>query len=329
MPVAPHSSASSPYFSAYARIAASTPSTWRRRDSDSVHSQKSSQASSRLGAGTLPRLTTRARRDRGASGAHPTSGRSAARGGPGGSRRRSRPARRRRRRAPRGGTGAFVRAPSAPLDRRPSKVPAERSDIRGGVKEHLLSASDRAALQSLIPLASGLGARTIFGLFFVGRRRARFSGFDSIAIVAVLVAVATTAYYCIALLHRDTAITNKELAETAVPLVVAAVLLILISIVARLQGATQRVAVLLPLVLVAVIAAIELASSGVAVEPTAAPVIALVILAAAAAFGALGTLVDARAPREARRAEHPRLALLAGRGSVAAEARLALALPRP
>jgi hypothetical protein len=215
-------------------------------------------------------------------------------------------------------------------------VPAERSDIRAGVKEHLLvllavaklSPSDRAALQSLIPLASGLGAGTIFGLFFVGRRRAAFAVFESIAIVAVLVAVATTAYYSIALLHRDTAITNQELAETAVPLVVAAVLLILISIVARLQGATQRVAVLLPLVLVAVIAAIELASSGVAVEPTAAPVVALVILAAGAAFGALGTVIDGRARRTVRRAEHDRLALLTSRGYAAVEGRLAVAMPR-
>lgn len=213
-------------------------------------------------------------------------------------------------------------------------MPAGRSGIRLGVNLHLflataLGASDRAALQSLIPLASGLGAGTIFGLFFVGRRRAGFAVFEAIAIVAVLVAVSTTAYYCIALLHRDTAVSNKELVETALPLVVAAVLLIAMSIVARLRGATQRIVVVLPLVLVAVVAAIELASSGVALEPTAAPVVALVILAAGAAFGALGTLVDARARREARRAQHDRLALLTGRGYVPAEARLALALPRP
>jgi hypothetical protein len=212
-------------------------------------------------------------------------------------------------------------------------VPAGRFGIRPGVNAHLLlatalGASDRAALQSLIPLASGLGAGTIFGLFFVGRRRAGFAVFEAITIVAVLVATSTTAYYCIALLHRDTAVSNKELVETALPLVVAAVLLIVMSIVARLRGATQRIVVVLPLVLVAVVAAIELASSGVALEPTAAPVVALVILAAGAAFGALGTLVDARARREARRAEHDRLALLTGRGYVPAEARLALALPR-
>jgi hypothetical protein len=215
-------------------------------------------------------------------------------------------------------------------------LPAERCGIRPGVKEHLLtllavarlSASDRGALQSLIPLASGLGAGTIFGLFFVGRRRAGFAVFEAIAIVAVLVSVASTAYYAIALLHRDTAITNRELVETAMPLVVAAVLLILISIVARLRGATQRIVVLLPLVLVAVVATIELASSGVAIEPDAAPVVALVILAAGAGFGALGTVLDSRARRGVRRAEHDRLALLTGRGYALAEARLALALPR-
>ncbi|MBS1679170.1 MAG: hypothetical protein JST08_17475 [Actinobacteria bacterium] len=196
------------------------------------------------------------------------------------------------------------------------------------MKEHVLGASDRAALQSLIPLASGLGAGTIFGLFFVGRRRAGFAVLESIAIVAVLVSVATTAYYAISLLHRDAAITNQELVETAVPLLVAAVLLILMSIVARLRGTTQRVAVLLPLVLVAVIATIELAGSGVAVEPTAAPVVALVVLAAGAAFGALGTVIDGRARRALRRAEHDRLALLTSRGYVMAEGRLAAALPR-
>ena len=212
-------------------------------------------------------------------------------------------------------------------------MPAGRFGIRPGVNAHLLIATalgdgDRAALQSLIPLASGLGAGTIFGLFFVGRRRAGFAVFEAITIVAVLVAVSTTSYYCIALLHRDTAVSNKELVETALPLVVALVLLIVLSIVARLRGTTQRIVVVLPLVLVAVVATIELARSGAALEPTAAPVVALAILAAGAAFGALGTLVDTRARREARRAEHDRLALLTGRGYVPAEARLALALPR-
>src|SRR3954447_7841269 len=59
MPTAPQTSGSSPNFSAYARIAASTARTWRRRDPASVHSQKRDQASSRERgldmAVTLPR----------------------------------------------------------------------------------------------------------------------------------------------------------------------------------------------------------------------------------------------------------------------------------
>src|SRR6201999_156110 len=169
-----------------------------------------------------------------------------------------------------GGPGGVVRRQRAPIQCRESKVPAGRSGIRPGGNAHpllatALGASDRAALQSLIPLASGLGAGTIFGLFFVGRRRAGFAVFEAVAIVAVLVCVGTTAYYAIALLHRDTAITTKELVATAVPLLIAAVLLILISVVARLRGATQRMSVLLPLVLVALVATIELGSSGIAI----------------------------------------------------------------
>jgi hypothetical protein len=53
-----------------------------------------------------------------------------------------------------------------------------------------------------------------------------------------------------------------------------------------------------------------------------------VILATGAGFGALGTVVDARTRRGARRAEHDRLALLAGRGYALGEAHLAFALPR-
>src|SRR3954469_4108546 len=56
MPVAAHSSSSSPYSRAYATIAASTPCTCLRSDSDSVHSQKRRQASSRSTSLMLPTL---------------------------------------------------------------------------------------------------------------------------------------------------------------------------------------------------------------------------------------------------------------------------------
>src|SRR6185312_2146940 len=51
-------------------------------------------------------------------------------------------------------------------------------------------------------------------------------------------------------------------------------------------------------------------------------------LAAGAGFGALGTVIDKRARRSVRRAEHDRLALLTSRGYGLTEGRLAVALPR-
>src|SRR3954454_23092129 len=57
IPVAAHSSSSSPYSRAYATIAASTPRTCLRSDSDSVHSQKRRQASARSTSLMYPNLS--------------------------------------------------------------------------------------------------------------------------------------------------------------------------------------------------------------------------------------------------------------------------------
>ena len=115
----------------------------------------------------------------------PTSARSLAKSASGGRLRRSRSAPRRRRRERGGGGAAVVRARGAPTDRRQSKVPAERFGIRLGVKEHLLAVawlgtSDRAALQSLIPLAGAVGAGTIFSLFCRHPARRRAAGLRSL-----------------------------------------------------------------------------------------------------------------------------------------------------
>src|SRR5436309_13914548 len=64
MPVIAHSSSSPPSLPAYARIAASTPSTCLRSESDSVHSQNSSQASSREGVTERNRSVRRRLQDR-------------------------------------------------------------------------------------------------------------------------------------------------------------------------------------------------------------------------------------------------------------------------
>ena len=121
------------------------------------------------------------------------------------------------------------------------------------MKEHVLNASDRAALQGLIPLAGALGAGTIFALFFGGRRRGSgIAVFELFAIVAVLVSVGTTAYLSISLLHANEAISDKVLTQTATPLIFAVFLLVLVSVLAVCRDRPDRIfSVLLPLALIA------------------------------------------------------------------------------
>jgi hypothetical protein len=97
------------------------------------------------------------------------------------------------------------------------------------VKQHLLSDGDRAALQALVPLAGALGVGTISALFFGGRRKPGIAVFELFAIVAVLTAAGSTAYFSVSLLHQNEAITSHELTQTATPLVVAAFLLVFVS----------------------------------------------------------------------------------------------------
>lgn len=108
------------------------------------------------------------------------------------------------------------------------------------MKEHALAASDRAALQSLIPLASAIGVGTMFALFFGPRKRTAYAVFEIFAIVSVLVAAALTASIAISLLHEDKAIGDQELTQTAMPLAVATFLLIFITVLARLRAAGDR-----------------------------------------------------------------------------------------
>jgi hypothetical protein len=142
-----------------------------------------------------------------------------------------------------------------------------------------LSASDRAALQGLIPLAGALGAGTIFALFFGGRRRGSgIAVFELFAIVAVLVSVGTTAYLAIALLHKDEPIGDHVLTQTATPLIFAVFLLVLVSILSRLPGSVERLFSVLPLIVIAGLVAAWLASSAWSFKPGETAVMAALIL---------------------------------------------------
>ncbi len=149
----------------------------------------------------------------------------------------------------------------------------------GPVKEQVvgqLSAGDRAALQGLIPLAGALGAGTIFALFFGGRRRGSgVAVFELCAIVAVLASVGMTAYLAISLLHQDMAISDRDLTQTAMPLIFAVILLVLVSAVARLPGSLERILLVLPLGLMAGLVAAWFAISSWSFSPEDAMLTAL------------------------------------------------------
>jgi hypothetical protein len=196
------------------------------------------------------------------------------------------------------------------------------------VKEHVLNDGDRAALQGLIPLAGALGAGTIFALFFGGRRRGSgVAVFELFAIVAVLASVATTAYLAIALLHRDLPISNRELTQTAMPLVFAVFLLILVSVLARLPGSLERIFTIFPLALMAGAIAAWLASSAWSFSPGDAALMAGLILCAGGLAALIALGLERIYARSERGNAHRRFVQLSVAGYRIAERELRLALP--
>ncbi|HEX5712860.1 MAG TPA: hypothetical protein VFX85_06065 [Solirubrobacterales bacterium] len=196
------------------------------------------------------------------------------------------------------------------------------------MKEQVLSASDRAALQGLIPLAGALGAGTIFALFFGGRKRGSgVAVFELFAIVAVLVSVGTTAYLAIALLHNDEAISDKVLTQTATPLIFAVFLLVLVSVLGRLPGSVERIVSVLPLILIAGLVAAWLASSAWSFEPGETAVLAALILGVGGLTALLAWGGERLDSRWERGLEQRRFVRLSVAGYAAAERELRLALP--
>ncbi len=212
-------------------------------------------------------------------------------------------------------------------------MPAGRCGIRPGVKEHLLAIApltdgDRAALQGLIPLAGAVGAGTIFSLFASGRRDTGFRVFEIFAIVAVLTAAALTATLCIDQLHANEAITDRELTETAMPLVIAVLLLVLISVFERIEGPWGRVATLTLAAVGAIFAAAETTISSWSVSPGSALGVVLAIFAAGLVLSRLTSVVDRYRLRLARQEEQARVTRLVGLGYAPSRIALVPALPR-
>lgn len=196
------------------------------------------------------------------------------------------------------------------------------------MKEQLLSDGDRAALQGLIPLAGALGAGTIFALFFGGRRRGSgIAVFELFAIVAVLVSVGTTAYLAISLLHRNEAIGDEVLTQTATPLIFAVFLLVLVSVMSRLPGSFQRILIGVPLVLVGGIVSACLAMNSWSFEPGETAVMAALILGIGGIAALLAWGIERLDDRSERGIAQGRFVRLSGAGYAPAERPLLLALP--
>lgn len=196
------------------------------------------------------------------------------------------------------------------------------------MKQHLLSDGDRAALQALVPLAGALGVGTIFALFFGGRRKSGIAVFELFAIVAVLTAAGSTAYFSVSLLHQNEAITSQELTQTATPLVVAAFLLVFISVFARLPGSLTRVIILLPLAIAGIVIAALLAGSAWSAGPENASLVALAMLAIGALVGIAAWLVDRLDLGWEQRTEQRRLSRIYAAGYTPAEKAPRFALPQ-
>jgi len=191
-----------------------------------------------------------------------------------------------------------------------------------------LSGGDRAALQALVPLAGALGVGTIFALFFGGRRKSGFAVFELFAIVAVLTAVGSTAYFAIALLHQDEAISSQDLTQTAMPLLVAVFLLVFVSAFARMPATGLRIFTLFPLALFGAVIAALLASSTWSADPASASLVALIMLGVGALVGVLAWLVDRLDIGWDRRWEHQRLTRLYAAGYLPADRTARFVLPR-
>jgi hypothetical protein len=211
-------------------------------------------------------------------------------------------------------------------------VPAGRFGIRPGVNAHLvlataLGASDRAALQSLVPLAGAVGAGTIFSLFAGTRRGAALRVFEVFAIVAVLTAAALTAALAIDLLHANEAISNRDLTQTAMPLVIATLLLVVVSVFNRVNESFDRALVLLPMVAVAIAAAAELVISSWSIDPGSAIWFVMLIFVVGLLLSLLGSGLDRRLRRSDRRTEQAKMRRLVGSGYVPTALRLVPTLP--
>lgn len=106
------------------------------------------------------------------------------------------------------------------------------------MKEHLLSANDRAAFQGLIAVAGAIGIGALLAGNFFDRSGTRdrdvgLTVFEVFSVVAILTASSMTAYFSIEYLHSGEAVSDAQFGQAGAPLVGAVALLALLRATSR------------------------------------------------------------------------------------------------
>jgi hypothetical protein len=201
------------------------------------------------------------------------------------------------------------------------------------MKEHLLSPGNRAALQGLITLSGALGIGALLARFFVPGEggRGRDSGFvifEVFAVVAILTLSGLTAYFSVLYLYQDVTISDAQLAQVSTPLVVSIILLVLLSVVARVSS-LPRPWLHLPTFSATLMVALGLGFAVPILNPPIEYIVAIgvAILALGAGVSRLGLQSERADVDRNRKAERERMAKLAAMDYVPVERSLQFAVP--
>jgi hypothetical protein len=193
------------------------------------------------------------------------------------------------------------------------------------VKEQVLNAGDTAALAGLLGLAGVVGIPALFALIFKSRRDTAYAAFEMFAIVAVLVAAATSAGFCLVLLHQNRPLSDRALAQTGTPLLVGVCLLAFVFVLSRTNNRTLT---LFPLACTSILVAAEAANLTWTVPPEKAGSAAVLILGFGGIVGLTGWGIDRLDVRSRRRQQYRFLKRLYDADYILDSGTVRLELPR-
>ncbi len=204
------------------------------------------------------------------------------------------------------------------------------------MKENLLDAGNRAALQGLITVASALGIGALFSQYFFRRRGARdldvgFTVFEVVAVATILTASGLSAFASLLFLHSGKEINDLQFAQASAPLVVAIILLLLLSAMARFSNLPGGIGGHLPTfgVTAWVGAVLAIAASRPAPEPGSLVVIVVVILAIGAGVAWSFMRIERFGMNGSQKSMRRRMTILSARGYRPKEMTLRPAVPQP